>query len=74
MAEERTTEEERNHIMEARRRAAIKKRKVKVTNNKSKSTETDEEDEDPDEGVYKIRGKSRRNFSGPVSQNFAFEP
>lgn len=50
LAEERTTEEERNHIMEARRRAANKRRKLKLSG-KSKSNETDEDDEDQDEGL-----------------------
>ena len=45
MAEERTTQEERNHIMEARKRVANKRRKMK-TLGKSRSTETDEDDED----------------------------
>ena len=49
MAEERTTEEERNHIMEARRRVANKRKKVKLTVG-SKSTETDDDD---DEGLIK---------------------
>ena len=46
MAEERTTEEERLHILESRRRAAAKKKKLKNLGNKS-SVETDEESEDP---------------------------
>ena len=50
LAEERTTEEERNHIMEARKRAANKRRKMKSLG-KTRSTETDEdEDEQADEG------------------------
>lgn len=51
MAEERTTEEEKLHIMEARRRAAAKRKKLKHLG-KSRSTDTeDEENEDePDEG------------------------
>ena len=54
LAEERTTQEERNHIMEARKRAANKRRKMKLLG-KSKSTETDEDgdDEDADEGKTK---------------------
>ena len=52
MAEERTTEEERNHIMEARRRVANKRKKVKLTG--SKSTETDDDD---DEGLIKNQGR-----------------
>jgi hypothetical protein len=49
LAEERTTEEERQHIMEARKRTAIKKKKMRMMG-KSRSTETDEEDEDAEEG------------------------
>ena len=49
MAEERTTQEERNHIMEARKRAANKRRKLRSMG-KSKSTETEEDDDDADEG------------------------
>nr|CAH0109633.1 unnamed protein product [Daphnia galeata] len=51
LAEERTTEEEKLHIMEARRRAAAKRKKLKHLG-KSRSTDTeDEENEDePDEG------------------------
>nr|XP_046908932.1 voltage-dependent calcium channel type A subunit alpha-1-like isoform X17 [Dermatophagoides farinae] len=45
LAEERTTEEEKMHIMEARRRAAAKRKKLKNMHSKS----TDEEDEDEDE-------------------------
>ena len=54
LAEERTTEEERNHIMEARKRAANKRRKMKSLG-KTRSTETDEdEDEQADEGKETI--------------------
>ncbi|XP_070508111.1 voltage-dependent calcium channel type A subunit alpha-1 isoform X7 [Chironomus tepperi] len=49
LAEERTTEEERMHIMEARRRAAAKRKKLKNLG-KSKSTDTEEEDADDDCG------------------------
>ncbi|CAO1437735.1 unnamed protein product [Diamesa serratosioi] len=49
LAEERTTEEERMHIMEARRRAAAKRKKLKNLG-KSKSTDTEEEDADEDCG------------------------
>ena len=51
MAEERTTEEERNHILEARKRVANKRRKMKLTG-KSRSMETDEDDDEPDEGKF----------------------
>ncbi|XP_023319162.1 voltage-dependent calcium channel type A subunit alpha-1 isoform X5 [Trichogramma pretiosum] len=51
LAEERTTEEEKMHIMEARRRAAAKRKKLKNLG-KSKSTDTEEEDneDEPDDG------------------------
>ncbi|KAL5233820.1 hypothetical protein ACI65C_001230 [Semiaphis heraclei] len=51
LAEERTTDEERRHIIEARRRADIKRKKLK-TLGKSKSTESEEEceEEEADEG------------------------
>ncbi|XP_047738439.1 voltage-dependent calcium channel type A subunit alpha-1 [Hyalella azteca] len=48
LAEERTTDEEKAHIMEARRRAAAKRKKLKNLG-KSKSTDTDEEDNDIEE-------------------------
>ena len=54
MAEERTTEEERNHILEARKRVANKRRKMKLTG-KSRSMETDEDDDEPDEGKFFLR-------------------
>ncbi|XP_074041675.1 voltage-dependent calcium channel type A subunit alpha-1 isoform X6 [Leptinotarsa decemlineata] len=46
LAEERTTEEEKLHIMEARRRAARKKKLKNL--GRSKSTDTEEEQEDED--------------------------
>ncbi|XP_052566655.1 voltage-dependent calcium channel type A subunit alpha-1 isoform X18 [Culex pipiens pallens] len=49
LAEERTTEEERMHIMDARRRAAAKRKKLKNLG-KSKSTDTEEDDADEDCG------------------------
>ncbi|XP_014476689.1 PREDICTED: voltage-dependent calcium channel type A subunit alpha-1 isoform X10 [Dinoponera quadriceps] len=51
LAEERTTEEEKMHILEVRRRAAAKKKKLKNLG-KSKSTDTEEEEgeEDQDDG------------------------
>ena len=76
LAEERTTQEERNHIMEARKRAANKRRKLKSMG-KSKSTETDDDDEDADEGnipcfVRKNR-KSYERYSGfEVKTSFLF--
>lgn len=45
LAEERTTEEEKLHIIEARRRAAAKRKKLKNLG-KSKSTDTEEEEEE----------------------------
>ncbi|XP_071642975.1 voltage-dependent calcium channel type A subunit alpha-1-like [Temnothorax longispinosus] len=52
LAEERTTEEEKMHILEVRRKAAAKKKKLKNLG-KSKSTDTEEEEEgenDQDDG------------------------
>ncbi|XP_072765466.1 voltage-dependent calcium channel type A subunit alpha-1 isoform X5 [Anoplolepis gracilipes] len=51
LAEERTTEEEKMHILEVRRRAAAKKKKLKNLG-KSKSTDTEEEEgeDDGDDG------------------------
>ncbi|XP_037808965.1 voltage-dependent calcium channel type A subunit alpha-1 isoform X1 [Lucilia sericata] len=56
LAEERTTEEERMHIMEARRRNAAKRKKLKSLG-KSKSTDTEEEEGEEDYGddVYLIK-------------------
>ncbi|KAK8724872.1 hypothetical protein OTU49_010957 [Cherax quadricarinatus] len=52
LAEERTTDEEKAHIMEARRRAAAKRKKLKHLG-KSKSTDTeDEENEAEDEDGF----------------------
>ncbi|XP_050506047.1 voltage-dependent calcium channel type A subunit alpha-1 isoform X9 [Diabrotica virgifera virgifera] len=48
LAEERTTEEEKLHIMEARRRAARKKKLKSM--GKSKSTDTEEEQEEDEMG------------------------
>ncbi len=47
LAEDRTTEEERNHIIEARKRAATKGKKVK---GKGRSVETDDDDDDDGDG------------------------
>lgn len=47
LAEERTSEEEKMRIMEARRRAAAKRKKLKALG-KSRSTDTDEEEENED--------------------------
>lgn len=48
MAEERTTEEEKLHIIEARKRLAKKKKLKKM--GKSKSTDTEEEEQEDDVG------------------------
>ncbi|XP_043195368.1 voltage-dependent calcium channel type A subunit alpha-1-like isoform X4 [Amphibalanus amphitrite] len=58
LAEERTTEEEKMHIMEARRKAAAKRKKLKNLG-KSKSTDTEEEDNDGEEdALYMPKKKS----------------
>uniref|UniRef100_A0A1B0AMT3 Ion transport domain-containing protein n=1 Tax=Glossina palpalis gambiensis TaxID=67801 RepID=A0A1B0AMT3_9MUSC len=49
LAEERTTEEEKMHIMEARKRNAAKSKKLKSLG-KSKSTDTEEEEAEEDYG------------------------
>ncbi|XP_065573833.1 voltage-dependent calcium channel type A subunit alpha-1-like [Artemia franciscana] len=65
LAEERTTEEEKLHIMEARRRAAAKRKKLKHLG-KSKSTDTEDEDneEEIEEEIpkKKLRGFSRASY------------
>ncbi|XP_042203570.1 voltage-dependent calcium channel type A subunit alpha-1-like isoform X7 [Homarus americanus] len=69
LAEERTTDEEKAHIMEARRRAAAKRKKLKHLG-KSKSTDTeDEENEAEDEDAplslavpAKKKGLSRASY------------
>ncbi|XKL62043.1 hypothetical protein PGB90_001876 [Kerria lacca] len=48
LSEDRTTDEERLHIMESRRRAALKSKKLH-NENKSKSTDTEEEDPEGEE-------------------------
>ncbi|XP_067130024.1 voltage-dependent calcium channel type A subunit alpha-1-like isoform X9 [Centruroides vittatus] len=55
LAEERTTEEEKLHIIEARKRTAAKQKKLKNMN--SKSTEEDEEEENEDEVTKKVKLK-----------------
>lgn len=47
--EDRTTEEEKAHILEARRRAQAKKKKLRLLHSKGKSTEEDEEEEEEEE-------------------------
>ncbi|XP_063983724.1 voltage-dependent calcium channel type A subunit alpha-1 isoform X3 [Diachasmimorpha longicaudata] len=51
LAEERTSEEDKKHIIESRKRAEKAKKKKLKNLGKSKSTDTEEEDEDdPDDG------------------------
>ena len=58
MAEERTTEEERNHIMEARKRAANRKKRQKLkTLGRGRSTETEDEDDDDEDDEQESSGK-----------------
>ncbi|XP_035783195.1 voltage-dependent calcium channel type A subunit alpha-1-like isoform X19 [Anopheles albimanus] len=61
LAEERTTEEERLHIMEARRRAAAKRKKLKNLG-KSKSTDTEEDDPDEDCGDDVFVPKRKKGY------------
>ncbi|XP_073986797.1 calcium voltage-gated channel subunit cacophony isoform X7 [Rhodnius prolixus] len=61
LAEERTTEEEKMHIIEARRRAAAKRKKLKSMG-KSKSTDTEEE-EGEEEGEDVPVKKDKKGFS-----------
>ena len=48
MNEERTTEEERRYILEARKRALANKKKLKTLGKRSRSTDSDEEEEEID--------------------------
>ncbi|KAI1305266.1 Voltage-dependent calcium channel type A subunit alpha-1 [Halotydeus destructor] len=48
LAEERTTDEEKAHILDARRKAAAKRKKLKLMH-KNKSTDEDEEEEEEEE-------------------------
>ncbi|XP_077274834.1 calcium voltage-gated channel subunit cacophony isoform X11 [Temnothorax americanus] len=64
LAEERTTEEEKMHILEVRRKAAAKKKKLKNLG-KSKSTDTEEEegeDDQDDVPKKKLKGFSRASY------------
>ncbi|XP_055846918.1 voltage-dependent calcium channel type A subunit alpha-1 isoform X9 [Episyrphus balteatus] len=66
LAEERTTEEEKMHIMEARRRNAAKRKKLKSLG-KSKSTDTEEEEGEEDygdDGYLKSRTKTQGTCKG----------
>ena len=51
MNEDRTTEEERRYIMEARKRAMQKRKKLR-TLGKSRSTESEDEENEEEEGEY----------------------
>ena len=50
LAEERTTEEERQHIIEARKRTMNKRKKMIKSMGKSRSAETDEDEDEADDG------------------------
>ncbi|XP_053950323.1 voltage-dependent calcium channel type A subunit alpha-1 isoform X4 [Anastrepha ludens] len=66
LAEERTTEAEKMHIMEARRRNAAKRKKLKSLG-KSKSTDTEEEEGEEDygdDGYLKSRPKPQGSCTG----------
>ncbi|KAJ6638739.1 Voltage-dependent calcium channel type A subunit alpha-1, partial [Pseudolycoriella hygida] len=66
LGEDRTTEEERMHIMEARRKAAAKRNKLKNLG-KSKSTDTEDEDaseECAEDGFLISKVKSLGNCKG----------
>ncbi|CAB3257221.1 unnamed protein product [Arctia plantaginis] len=59
LAEERTTEEVKTHIIEARRRAASKKKLKNLGKSKSTDTEEEEQDEDcGDDGFLKSKSRS----------------
>jgi len=63
LAEERTTEDERFHIMDARRKAAAKRKKLKSLGQGS-SVEEEEEEEEPDEDTGLSGQNSRKKGSG----------
>ncbi|XP_076756209.1 calcium voltage-gated channel subunit cacophony isoform X21 [Xylocopa sonorina] len=63
LAEERTTEEEKKHILEGRKRAEAKKKKL----GKSKSTDTEEEEGDDDQDDGFSRSSSTKE-KGPCKQ------
>ncbi|GAB6022011.1 hypothetical protein CHUAL_006163 [Chamberlinius hualienensis] len=78
LAEERTTEEEKMHIREARRRLAAKRKKLKNLG-KSKSTDTEDEEDIDDEGFtrasylkskMKNRGFCKRLWRGEKRLKF----
>ena len=49
LAEERTTEAQRFHIIDARRRSALKMRKLKTLGKVTKKEDEEEEEDEPDE-------------------------
>ncbi|XP_035706296.1 voltage-dependent calcium channel type A subunit alpha-1 isoform X5 [Folsomia candida] len=65
LAEERTSEEEKMRIMEARRRAAAKRKKLKALG-KSRSTDTEEEDETEDVDDVPLKKKSKAYLKSKV--------
>ena len=60
MNEDRTTEEERRYIMEARKRAMQKRKKLR-TLGKSRSTESEDEENEEEEGKSQPR-RTTSNF------------
>ncbi|XP_031638409.1 voltage-dependent calcium channel type A subunit alpha-1-like isoform X2 [Contarinia nasturtii] len=62
LAEDRTTDEEKMHILDVRRRRAAKKRKLKLAG-KSKSTDTEDESAYEDEFSSLRKSKSEREGS-----------
>ena len=50
LAEERTTEEERQHIIEARKRTMNKRKKMMKNLGKGRSADTDEDEDEADDG------------------------
>ncbi|NP_001159376.1 voltage-dependent calcium channel type A subunit alpha-1 [Apis mellifera] len=62
LAEERTTEEEKKHILEGRKRAEAKKKKL----GKSKSTDTEEEEGDDDQDDGELSSSTKEK--GPCKQ------
>ncbi|XP_065213855.1 voltage-dependent calcium channel type A subunit alpha-1 [Planococcus citri] len=65
LSEDRTTDEERLHIMESRRRAAAKSKKLRNVG-KSKSTDTEEEDVEDEEGMDGGEGGGEDEFDAFV--------
>ncbi|CAH1183785.1 unnamed protein product [Phaedon cochleariae] len=77
LAEERTTEEEKLHIMEARRRAARKKKLKNMGRSKSTDTEEEqEEDEIGDDGFAKssyLKSRGAKRGPGGCARFWRFE-